>query len=87
MSALSRRLLDSGPLQTVLGSAIAAYRERVPVPTDAVLPLFHTCWMHRALKEATRLPANRLHAGHYVGLLLRGIEQQRRGRLCPLVMP
>jgi hypothetical protein len=87
MSALSRRLLDSGPLQAVLGRAIAVYRERVPVPTEAVLPLFHTCWMHRALKEATRLPANHLHAGHYVGLLLRGIEQQRRGRLCPLVMP
>jgi hypothetical protein len=87
MNALSRRLLDAGPLQTVLGQAIAVYRERVAVPADAVLPLFHTCWMHRALKEATRLPANRLHSGHYFGLLLRGIEQQRRGRLGPLVLP
>lgn len=32
-------------------------------------PLFHLCWVHRAVKEASRLPPDRLDAGRYVGLL------------------
>jgi hypothetical protein len=34
-----------------------------------VEPLFYTCWMHRALKEATRLQPDRLESGTYVRLL------------------
>jgi hypothetical protein len=41
-----------------------------------VEPLFHTCWMHRALKEATRLTSSRLERGHYVSLLRLCIDQR-----------
>jgi len=36
---------------------------------DLVKPLFYTCWMHRALKESTRLRREFLHQGHYFNLL------------------
>ena len=41
-----------------------------------VEPLFYTCWMHRALKEATRLPPEHLEEGHYLRLLRLCIERR-----------
>ena len=35
---------------------VRAYSEAVGLDLDLVAPLFHTCWMHRAVKESTRLP-------------------------------
>ncbi len=87
MAALVRRLLETGPLHAALVAAVARYRERVGISADMVLPLFITCWMHRALKEATRLPASRLHTGQYVGLLRHCIEHSRNGALGALSKP
>lgn len=41
-----------------------------------VEPLFHLCWMHRAIKEAARLSPERVDKGRYVNLLRLGIEQR-----------
>ncbi|MGH2995982.1 MAG: phosphotransferase [Gaiellaceae bacterium] len=41
-----------------------------------VEPLFYLCWMHRALKEATRLAPGRLDEGRYVNLLRLAIERR-----------
>ncbi len=58
---------------TSLGGFVAEAARRycadVGVPPEAVEPLFYTCWMHRALKEATRLRPSVLGNGHYVNLL------------------
>ncbi len=50
------------------------YCETLQIPFEIVRPLFLTCWMHRALKEATRLTPARLEDGHYVNLLRHYIQ-------------
>lgn len=54
----------------------ARYCERTGLSSDLIEPLFYTCWRHRALKEATRLPLDRLEKGHYVRLLRLCIERR-----------
>jgi hypothetical protein len=63
------QLLGDTPLSARAAVAISEYCRRVHVPPDLVGPLFYACWMHRALKEATRLPRGRMGGGHYVNLL------------------
>ena len=57
-------------------SWVTRYREATDLDPELVEPLFYTCWMHRALKEATRLHPARLEEGHYASLLFRCIEQR-----------
>lgn len=52
-----------------LADGIRRARDAAGVPAELVPALFLTCWMHRALKEATRLPAAKVETGHYVSLL------------------
>ena len=63
------QFLGDTPFQALLAEAAARYCDRVGVPQQYVEPLFYTCWMHRALKEATRLSAGALDRGHYVNVL------------------
>jgi len=50
------------------------------LPARLVEPFFFTCWMHRALKEATRLRGRALAQGRYFGLLRLFVERrQERG--------
>ncbi len=44
-------------------------RDAAGVPAALVPALFLACWMHRAPKEAIRLPAAKVETGHCVGLL------------------
>jgi hypothetical protein len=74
MRAVDRELFRETPINAMLGDVVARYRERLEIPSELVEPLFHTSWMHRALKEATRLAPDRLDDGHYVTLLRRGID-------------
>ncbi len=39
-------------------------------------PLFYTCWMHRALKQSTRLSTSDLNSGSYINLLRLVIERK-----------
>jgi hypothetical protein len=72
---------EDGTLAARFGAAVARYRARVGIPAAAVEPLFHTCWMHRALKEATRLAPTALERGHYRRLLALGIERRQAAGL------
>jgi hypothetical protein len=74
MRSIERILYTPSPINRMVADVIGRYRERVGVPEELVEPLFHTSWMHRALKEATRLPKERLGSGHYLALLRRGID-------------
>jgi Ser/Thr protein kinase RdoA (MazF antagonist) len=65
----SRHFLESTPLQRRFTRQLAEYAAAVGVPLPIVEPLFYLCWMHRALKEATRRPASRLESGHFRRLL------------------
>jgi hypothetical protein len=52
-------LLRRDGLGRTLDETVRTYIERVGVPPEAVPALTYGCWVHRALKEATRLPVGR----------------------------
>lgn len=70
------QFLSDGPLGQLVLEAIDRYCRQVQVPPEMVEPLFYTCWMHRALKQATSLPVDKLDGGHYVNLLRLTIEER-----------
>jgi hypothetical protein len=82
MKGFAGQFLSASPYQKMLVEATDRYRSRVGVPVELVEPLFYTCWMHRALKESTRLAPGNLERGHYVSVLRACIE--RREALDPL---
>lgn len=57
-----------------LGHAVESYCRRLGVPTGLAAPLFSLCWAQRALREVTRLTAEQLSAGHYLGLLKESLD-------------
>jgi hypothetical protein len=76
MGGLHRRLdvfaatfIGRSPMSSLVLEAIERYRAAVGLPADLVGPLFLTCWVHRAVKEAGRLPPDRLDTGHYAALV------------------
>jgi aminoglycoside phosphotransferase (APT) family kinase protein len=71
LEAASRHLLATSPLGARFAEAVTTYRERVGVPADAVEPLVYGCWVHRALKEATRMAPGHADEGQYVRLIRR----------------
>lgn len=76
IEGFARQYLADSELSRLLIETTARYCERSGLSNDLVEPLFHTCWMHRALKEATRLSPDALDGGHYVNLLRTCIEQR-----------
>jgi hypothetical protein len=76
------QFLAGSPFSRLMAEATARYCERVGLAPELVEPLFYTCWMHRGLKEATRLTAAQLSRGHYFNVLRACIEQ--REALAPL---
>jgi hypothetical protein len=69
LDAFAEHYLDDGPLGRWLGGVVEAYCAQIGLDRALVGPLFLTCWMHRALKEATSLPPEHLQSGRYVALL------------------
>ncbi|HEU4672502.1 MAG TPA: hypothetical protein VFS32_06335 [Candidatus Limnocylindrales bacterium] len=76
-STARHHLIDGSRLTPALGRALAAYVADVGVPADLLVDLFHTCWMHRAVKEAARLPPARRDRGSFVRLLRAGLAAPR----------
>lgn len=72
----SQHFFAESALGATLIDATRRYCGQTGLAGELVGPLFYTCWMHRALKEATRLPLSRLEKGHYVNLLRQCIDQQ-----------
>jgi aminoglycoside phosphotransferase (APT) family kinase protein len=75
LAAASRHLLDASPLGDRLVTAVDEYRERVGVPAGAVEALIYGCWVHRSLKEATRMAPERLAEGQFVRLIRRMLTE------------
>jgi aminoglycoside phosphotransferase (APT) family kinase protein len=75
MEGFERQFLADTPVSRLVIEAVEGYRDAIGLPAQAVEPLFHTCWLHRALKEATRLAPEDLDGGHYVNLLRRCIDR------------
>lgn len=69
LDGFARQFLAHTPVSRLLAESVEAYVDRLRLPGDLAGPLLLTGWMHRALKEATRLRPHRLAEGHYVRLL------------------
>jgi hypothetical protein len=76
LEAFTRVYLEPSPLSEQLVTSVRAYCTRLRLDPALVEPLYHLCWAHRAVKEATRLPADRLGSGHYVRLLELGLQHR-----------
>ena len=76
LKSFAQQFLAESAFSPLLIDATARYCAQTGLSTTLVEPLFYTCWMHRALKEATRLSSGRLERGHYVRLLRLCIDQR-----------
>jgi hypothetical protein len=76
IEGFDQQFLCDSPLSRSVISTIKDYSQRIALSEKLVEPLFYTCWMHRALKESTRLVPDNLEAGHYVNLLRWCIEHR-----------
>lgn len=70
-------LLGETPLGAAVVGATRRYCAVVGVPVVLIEPLFYTCWMHRAVKEAARLTQQRLARGHYANLVRAAIAVRK----------
>jgi hypothetical protein len=78
LEAFARQYLTGSELGDRLGNAVRRLCESIGLAGELVRPLFFTCWMHRALKEAGTLTPDRLESGRYLNLLRRCIDERDR---------
>jgi hypothetical protein len=69
LDAFAEQYLADGPLSRALADDVGRHCAQIDLDPALVGPLFFTCWMHRALKEAVRLEPHRLANGRYARLL------------------
>lgn len=87
LKACESAFLTESDMARWVRGAVARYCDAVGVAEPFVEPLFYTCWMHRSIKEATRLEPHALNKGHYVNLLrllVRGRGRDSLNRLFSL---
>jgi hypothetical protein len=77
----SENFLTQSELLINLAKITERYCANVGLDRRLIKPLFYTCWMHRALKESTRLKTDTLHSGHYFNVLRLSIEQRNNPAL------
>ena len=71
--AIDRHLLRGSRLTSHLGRAIDRQASALEIDPSLVEPLMLTAWMHRAVKEASRLEPDRIGSSRYLRLLRRTI--------------
>lgn len=69
LAAAARHFFQESPFTSLLADSVAAYCRQVGVQTALVAPLFYSCWVYQALKEATRLTAAELRRAPYATFL------------------
>lgn len=72
----SRHFLAPSEIGSALIEKIDYYCSKIELDRNLIKPLFYTCWMHRALKESTRLAETELENGTYINLLRLCIKSQ-----------
>lgn len=77
LAGFGAHFLNAGSLSDTLVEAARNYREQVGLNSVMAETLFYTCWLHRALKQATLLPPERVDLdGHYANLLRLCIQRR-----------
>ena len=85
LDGAARHMLDGSPLADRLVQAVHEYRIAVGLPFEAIEPLLYGCWVHRAIKESTRLQAGRVQDGQFVRLIRLMLERPRAPTLARLI--
>jgi len=65
----TRSFLEPSSFSRWLQLLVHDYCNKMGLAVELIEPLYYTCWMHRALKESTRLRESQLPQGHYFNLL------------------
>lgn len=76
LRSFAEHYLDGSPLSEVIVETTRRVCARTGLAPSLVEPLFFTCWMHRALKEAATLPPDRLARGRYVNVLQLALDRR-----------
>lgn len=85
--ALLRALLAESAWNRMVAAECGRYARTLGIEHELLEPLYHMCWMHRALKEATRLAPSRRSRGYYLDLLLAGIDRRCTPAMQRLFVP
>lgn len=67
--AVERYLLDDSPMSDFVVGAVERYTDALGMDRALVEPIFQLCWMHQAMKEATRVAPERVRNAHFNRLL------------------
>jgi hypothetical protein len=70
------QILAPSGLNRLLVETTKRFCDETDLPTRLVEPLFYFCWVHRAVKEASRLPREELETGRYFNLLLLAVARR-----------
>jgi hypothetical protein len=70
------QILAPSGLNRILVETTKRFCDETDLPTRLVEPLFYFCWVHRAVKEASRLPREELETGRYFNLLLLAVARR-----------
>ena len=76
LGSFSDQILADSELSRLLAETTGRFCAQTGLAPSLVEPLFYLSWMHRALKEAARLPEDRLEHGRYVNILRLAIERR-----------
>ncbi len=87
LKSFAQNFMMPSKFNALVGETTQRYCERINLDRRLIEPLFYTCWMHRALKESTRLSPANLEKGHYVNLLRLCIERRQMPGFARLFSP
>lgn len=69
IASLQEHFLETSSLNTFIREVTAKYCREVGLDSQLIEPLFYTCWIHRALRQSTLLPPERLGEGEFFSVL------------------
>jgi hypothetical protein len=81
LAAVERFLFGRSVLSELVVEAATRYVSAIRLDPALVEPLFHLCWMHQALKEATRFTPDRVRGAHFNRLLAAGLRHRNAATL------
>jgi hypothetical protein len=81
LAAIERNFLVGTPLTPLITDSVERYRRALDLDPALVRPLFFTCWMSLAVREAPRLTAQRLPNGFQA----RALELMAGGEASPVL--
>jgi hypothetical protein len=77
-ASFRKNFISASPLKDLLAQATKEYCASLGLAAGLAEPLFYTCWVQCALREAARLSTNNLHDATYLRLLRLCIQERDR---------